>query len=227
MPRPTLAVVGRRQQPIHHSLVGVRRGVLEKLFPFLWCGRQPRQVEMHPAQQGRLVRFRGGFDVQGVEFRQNEAVHRVPNGGLGAHRGRFHFAHRLERPVTLILGALGNPLFEHLDLRLGGARLFALGRRHHLVFVVRKHPLDQRALIGFSGKHGFVAPEVARCPFKCVQAQIGLPLFFVRPVALKTGVREDRSDFFVEPDPLRARLSSRSEQCNAQARGGPRRERGA
>ena len=55
VPRPALAELRRRQQPIDHLLVGVRRLVLDEGVDLLRRRRQADQVEGHAAQQSALV----------------------------------------------------------------------------------------------------------------------------------------------------------------------------
>ena len=53
VPAPLFAVMGRRQQVIDHLFPGVRRLVLDEGLDFGGRGRQPDQVEVGAADQGR------------------------------------------------------------------------------------------------------------------------------------------------------------------------------
>ncbi len=57
VPRPALAVLRRREQLINERLESLRVLVTNERFDFLWCGRQPDQVEVQPTDQRAPVRF--------------------------------------------------------------------------------------------------------------------------------------------------------------------------
>ena len=99
VPAPTLAVAGRRQQPLDHPLVGVGPLVREEGVD-LGRGRgQAGQVERDPPQQLPLA---GGGDRRqpvGLEPGEDEPVDRVARPGLVADGGRLGAGHRPVRPV--------------------------------------------------------------------------------------------------------------------------------
>ena len=123
MPAPALTVARRGQQPVHHFGEGVRRPVAQEIFDFLWCGRQPGQVEGCAPQQRQLIGRRGGRDSLLFQFRQDEIVDRTfrPHGVLDG--GRRIILHRLKRPERALLSrkfVLAG--FFRLDRRGSGLR---------------------------------------------------------------------------------------------------------
>ena len=99
VPRPTLAVAWRGEQPLHQSLIRLRGGVLLKPVHLLRRGRQTVQIEGQPANQRAPVGGGRGRELLLAEPGQDEGVN-----GIGACRlpvadlrnGRFH--QRLQRP---------------------------------------------------------------------------------------------------------------------------------
>ena len=83
MSRPALAVPRRGQQPVHNPLVGDRRVVRQERAHFLRRRRQADEVEVNPAQQGALVRFRRRLESVTAQGGADKGVDRVPRCGMG------------------------------------------------------------------------------------------------------------------------------------------------
>src|SRR5262249_19560135 len=78
---PAFAVVGRRQQPVHKSLVGVGRRVVDGGVDLLRRRRQPGQVERQPADEDAARRFGGGGEAVGLVLLGDEGVDGVADPG--------------------------------------------------------------------------------------------------------------------------------------------------
>ena len=103
--------------------------------------------------------------------------------------------------MALVLGPVGDPAFEQLDLL---RREFAIGlrRRHHVVLALGKDAANEFALVRIAGFHDCPAVgELLARAFEGVQPELGLALVGVGAVARETVLREDRLDGFVVADP--------------------------
>ena len=159
VPGPALAVMGARQQAIDQPLVGVGRPIVEERRDLLGGRRQPDQVEGEPADQRApvglarrpqaLLRQLG--EDESVDRRCGPAGHRrldrrdgrpadrperPPVAALAGTRGRCR-CRRLARSVARVGRTHLDPSAEVGDhrggeLRLGGHRLVAVGRRDRL-----------------------------------------------------------------------------------------------
>ena len=166
MPGPSLAVLGRGEQPIDQLLVGVGRWVVDEGFHLGRLRRQAGQVEGQAADQGRPVGLVRRLEALLLQLREQEAVDRVdrPRGILD--HGRARVLDGLEAPVPGPLAEV-----ERLDLaargrlrvyRPGGALLDPSGEGGDLVggeLRLRGHPevvdvvdrLHEQALVGLAG----------------------------------------------------------------------------
>ena len=108
-----LAPSGRVEQPGHQRLIGLGRGVVDERLDELGVGRQAGQVEAQPAGERPAVGLGGRVQAVLLELRQHEAVDRVadPRRVLDLRQGRPLRGD--QRPVRLILGALGDPAPQH------------------------------------------------------------------------------------------------------------------
>ena len=88
---------------------------------------------------------------------------------------------------------------------------FEWGHLH--IFLVGKDPVDQFAVVGLSGHDGVALP----LSFKGVQAKFRLALGGVLTVALKTILREDRSDIAGVVDRLDRLALSRHQRETGQS----------
>ena len=106
--------------------------------------------------------------------------------------------------MVLILGSLVDPVSQQGLLRIGEF-LVRIPRGHEQVRIVRDDALDQGAFGGFAWQDrsrfdGLFGP---------IESQIGLAMLSVRSMAIKTILREDRTDVPIELDPLRCFKSCR------------------
>ena len=104
--------------------------------------------------------------------------------------------------MRLVVGALCDPTFQQGLLRIR-QRQMRLGRRHHVVFVVRVDPPDHLALAGiarFDDRPSVV--DFLERAFPSVEAELGLPLRGVRSVAAEAPVRQQRADLEAEVDAI-------------------------
>ena len=75
--RLPLPEVRRGEQPVHQLLVGVGCGVLQKRLDLGRGGRQPGQIERHPADEREPVRLGGELQALFLQPRGGEGVDRV------------------------------------------------------------------------------------------------------------------------------------------------------
>ena len=69
-----------------------------------------------------------------------------------------------------------------------------IGRRHSQILVVGFDPFDQRTLFWFARHDCGIISQVCGRPGERVQAQIRLPLFFIRTMTRDAMLRENRTD---------------------------------
>ena len=96
---PALAVVGRGQRAIHHPLVGVGAGVVDKRFNLLRRRRQTQHVQIHATNERVAIRLGAGGDSFLFQSGQDERVDGVAHPGGVFHPGRFRPNDGLEGPV--------------------------------------------------------------------------------------------------------------------------------
>ena len=164
----------------------------------------------------------GGLRGQAGEIERDTAGKRRPIGGVnrldpltgkrsldegvdGRAGSRRHRPNeRPVGPVPLIGSTGGDP----------GLDLLALLRRHDLVRVRRGHddvgiggaePLEEHARLRVPGHNRRAAVARRGGSFEGVEAEIGLAVGRIGPVAGEAGVGEDREDVAVEPDSRRNR----------------------
>jgi len=101
--------------------------------------------------------------------------------------------------VRLVLAALGDPVAEQF-LFVVAECLAGIGRRHHVVLVAGGDAGNQLALARGAGYHRRIIAEISQRALEGVQAQIGLAMAGIRPVALETFVRENRANVAIEPN---------------------------
>ena len=114
--RQALTVMGRGEETFHQSLVGVGARVAHERLHVLRGGRQAREVERQPADQGHRVRLRRRGEAAGLELRQDEAVHRPPGPRRVADLRDRRSPGRGVRPVLLVFRALLDPAAKDVDL---------------------------------------------------------------------------------------------------------------
>ena len=207
MAPPALPVMGGGEQPIDQLaiellLLGDRPGLesRDKSRHLLRARQQPGQIEREPSDQGRRVRLRRRCDPLRLQAGQDERVDLVPHPARLTNRRRGGPGERLKGPVALITCPLGDPAAEQLGLG-GGDRGALRGRgRHHLRRLVGGDPSQQFTLLRSARRNDPVATTILCRPLERVEAQSGLAILLVRPVAGEAPIREDGSDVTIEAD---------------------------
>ena len=196
LPNHALTVARAGEQAVHDGLVSLGRLVREEGIHLGGRGRQAGEVERHATEE-RLARGLGrGAKAVFLQTREDEGVEGIANCELRIANRRDGWAHRRgERPVRRVVRAGVNPPAHRLNLR-GRERLLALGRRHHLVRVLRGEPLEEFALRGLAGDdHGTLGAEQT---FLRVEPELRLAGLLIRAVALKAVLGEDGQHLAVE-----------------------------
>ena len=108
-----------------------------------------------------------------LQPRKHERIDRIANPSSILHRRNGRPLRRDERPMLLVFGPFVDPLSQRLDL-LRPQRFSRIGRRHVLIGIVARNPLDQLALRRFAWRDdGFGAVEVADV-LPNIEPQVGL-----------------------------------------------------
>ncbi len=164
---PAFAVMRRGEEPVDHTLVGVRGGVREKGVGLCRRGRQADQIQRHTAQEGLSRGLMRGLEALFLESREHELIdgiahpiglldrrrRRRPRRDVGpvfGGRGRG-VCRRCGRRRRAIVGPgcpMGDPVPDEPDLRIGEGRLV---ERHAIFAVQSEKPPDEDALIGIAG----------------------------------------------------------------------------
>ena len=207
---PALPVARACQEPVDHSLIGIRSGVVEKGVHVLGRGWQSGQIEGHAAQQRAIVGRWVRLEAHLLEARQHEGVDGIVGCG-SARETRWGRAHeRLKRPVLAVLvgddqgrlvrfhsllcrpgGALQHPSLERCDLVRGELVLVLL-----TYLLVALQDLDQDTRVRVARLHG----RAGRAAVQQVPASVDTQLTLLTARAM-TGVAlldEDRTDLLLE-----------------------------
>ena len=181
-------MVGRCQQPLHLFFPAVGAGVPQESLTLARGGRQARQVQTGPGQQGG-VRCPGR---QGQplcsQASNNKPVDRVFARAWGGHR-ECSPDRGFKGPVLAPQCPLGDPLLKQFFLPF--IQRFAMpGRRHQGGFFQRTDATDQLAASSVAWNH---RPRCRGRP-TVIQAQVALAVFFVRSVAREAMLRKDGKD---------------------------------
>ena len=161
MPRPAFAEGFGLEQPIHHSLVSLRRRVGREAGDVLRSWGQASEIKRDTTQPSVSIRIRRRLQAARFELREDEAIHWITCPRDILYSGRCRVTHRLKGPELPALlevddagrldGRLtdsrirrtnGHPLLQHFDL---ARRKLPLRRHFHLGIRVA-HGLDQMAL---------------------------------------------------------------------------------
>ena len=191
-----------REEAVHQLLVRVGALVGEEGRGLLGARRQAGEVQVHTTAERRAVSLGAECDARALERRLHEAVDGRARPRCIAHRGQRGLQRRHERPVLLVVGALGDPLPQDGALRLGDRVLAAVGRRHHLAGAGGGDPLHQERLVGPERDDGGAVLARRRGGIEGVEPEAGLLLGAVGPVAEVAAVGEDRADVAAEADGL-------------------------
>jgi len=198
--RHALAIGLAAEQAVHEGLVGAGGSVGEEGVHLVHRGRQAGQVEGDAAQEGPPVGLRGRRQALALEAREDEGVDAVAPPARVRHRGRLRVGDRLVGPVPTPGRAFLDPSPQHGHL-VGRQLLAGRGRRHVLVGIGAGDHLQQARLGRSAGDHGPDAGfEALGCPLGLIEAQAGLALGFVGPMALVAMLGQDRADLAVEVD---------------------------
>ena len=132
MPSPTLSVLRRRQQVIHHFGEGIGGLVLQKIFDLGGRRRQPGQIIGGPANQAAFVRGGRQRQTLGSQLIREERIDRLlDRAGIFRH---LRFLNRLQRP----------PLLRVDESHAAEPRFVGFGHNDAGIFRSLFHPLDQR-----------------------------------------------------------------------------------
>ena len=185
---------GRRlHQAVHIFFVPVRGRVVGGGIRLLDRRRQTGEVQAQPANQCPAVGHRGRRKLRLVQFGEDEAINRTLHPGVVGHLRHCRAGRRNERPVRLILGALGDPADQQL----------LLGRLHHLVRLRRRHQFARLGREHAFDRQAFLRVARGDCPrldrsVPLVQTQVGLAGGTVGTMAGEAVFGEDRTDIAVE-----------------------------
>ena len=102
--------------------------------------------------------------------------------------------------MTFVGCSLLDPFPQQRHVALGQRRLLRFRRRHHLLGIVGEDALDHLTGVGLAGGDRRVTTEIPQRALAGVEAQLGLAILFVRPVADEAVVGEKRADVLIEPD---------------------------
>lgn len=200
---PMLPEGGLGQQGGHIAFIGIGPLVGDKGLDFVPVRRQADEVEGEPASQGAAIRLGGGAQAFLLESRQDKVIDRPKGPGRIRHRRQCQCLRRLIGPMPLIVGPLGNPSPDPLDLL--GAKTRALPRRrHHLVLILTEEPMEHLAGLRLSGHDRRMTAQVRRGALKGVEAKAGLALLLVRAMAGNAMIRDQGTNVPIE---IEARLS--------------------
>ena len=195
-----LAIVGRIEQAVHLSLVGVRRGVAQEAVHVGRVGRQAGQVEGQSAEQRPLVGFGCKLQARLAQACGHEPVNLVGRAVWGCSLRDGWPGGRFVGPVRTPFGALVDPATDGLDLFRSGPPL-GRGWRHARHGFGMAHALVQAALGGVSRDDETVTAAICKGALACIEAQVGLAGVSVGSVASEAAVGEDRANVLLEVDP--------------------------
>ena len=165
--------------------------------------RQSRQRERRTAQQRSRLGARRRTRAARFELREHERIEWIDWPLRVVDVGHFGGNRRHKRPMRRIAAALLDPTLQRSLLVLR-QRPLELGRRHHVVFVVREDALHEFTRVHVAGRdrNGAGLQRRARALFD-IEPQSSLARSFVRPVARKAAIRKDRPHIATEVDALR------------------------
>ena len=213
---PLLAVVRRREQPVHHLFPGLWRIIGEEVAGFLLGRRQAGDAVGRPPQERLLVGEGWRGKPTPSEAVADEGVDRV--GGRGGCR-RLGPLDGPEGPVLAVLGALGDPAAECIDLR--GREAGSLGRHLHIGIDGGDPGEDLAGRLVSRDDCPQAAVERGAGWFREVESEPGFA--GVGPVAGEAPLGEERLDVAGEID-LVGRRGRRREHGDAHRRGHKRRQ---
>ena len=103
VPAPAFPVERGGQQAVHDGLEGAGRVVRQERFGVGLGGRQARQVEGGPAQQGQLVGGRSGLEIPLLQLGEQKSVDRALRPIRVPRLRGNRVARGLERPIAALL----------------------------------------------------------------------------------------------------------------------------
>ena len=192
-PGPALPEMGRCQETIHKTLVGVGATIRHESSHLVGRGRQSGEVQGQPPDQGRSIGLCRGFEPGGLEPRRDETVDSVLHPTAIGHLGKFGTSGRAPGPMGGVLGPLLDPAGQ--DLRLGRRhRILQLRRRHDLLGVGGPDTMEDFAVLGVVGGDGRPRGAVPGRLDEGIEAEFPLPRRLIRSVAGIALGRQDRLD---------------------------------
>ena len=228
-PRPSLAVMRRRQQPVNLFLVGIGRTVRNErvdLFRRRAAGPPGRVI---PCAAAWLDRPRAKASI----LSDPVAPERTRRSGFAPSAASLTLGNRRAGPASRNAQCTSYfaPSATHclrICRSLSDSVEFAARRRHPLIRVLGKDPPHQLALIRLA-RHDrpFARTRRLECSLFLVQPQLRLATLVVRPMAFETMPRKNRPHLVVKIDrtPRRNCLPS-SASCTTRKprKGEPRRQ---
>ncbi len=176
------------------------------MINFSQSRRQPGQVECHPADYGRAIRFRSWGEAFAFQSAKDKEVDLVLCPCHFFHLWQWWSDRLRVGPVTGIDCALFDPVLQKRDFGLGKL-LAGLWRWHLVVGIVGRNASDQFALLRVTRQDGLMTAQTSLGPFGCIQAQSILSTFAllgVRAVTLETVVGKNAADVAIKVNRLRS-----------------------
>ena len=200
--RHPLTVTRVIEQLLHEFLVCTGRPVVDERLDLPRQRRHAQQVVVQPTSQRHAVRLLRGLQPRRLDPAQHEPVDVIDHERLIFRFGRGHPIHRFVGPVQIVLRPLSDPLLQQRLLPI--VQLLAgVRRRHQVVLVFGENAGHEFALRRLARHHGGIIAKVSQCPLTSVEAQIGLSMLSVRPVAGETIITQQGPNIPSEIDPSR------------------------
>ena len=191
------------EQRCDATFVFLLRRVRGERIRILGRWRQTGDRERSAAQQLCGLGARRRREPARFEVLEHMRVERIDGPRRIADHWRELLLRRDEGPMRRVFATARNPRAQRRLLGLG-QRPLVLGRRHHLVVIVREDATHQFARIDIE-RHDRARPglHLRHSAFREIEPQPRLARALIRPVARKATVREDRPHIAREVDALR------------------------
>ena len=191
------------EQSCDATFVFLLRRVRSERIRILGRRRQPGDRERSAAQQLCGLCARRRREPARFEVLEHVRVERIDGPRRIADHWRELLLRRDEGPMRRVFATARHPRAQRRLLGLG-QRPLVLGRRHHLVVIVREDATHQFACIDIE-RHDRARPglHLRHSTFCEIEPQARLARALVRPVARKAAIREDRPHIAREVDALR------------------------
>ena len=193
-PRPVFPKGFLLQQPVHHSLVGIRLAIGDKLIHLRQRRRESREVERNPADQRRSLRLGSVRQLFRFKAGEDEMVHGIPGPPGITHPGQSRAPRLHVGPMAGIFRPLLDPFLEQFNL-LEGELLSGVRRRHLVIQVRGRDATEHLAFFRMPRDDCMMAiPQIGPRAFRQIEAQrlpAALPLLGIGPMAAKAVLRQD------------------------------------